>query len=356
MLINYIFRDWSISVELPNFYSIVYSLLKKIPKNKITTYGEIARGLGDIRAARAIGRLMAKNIWYKEIPCYKVVHSDSRIGKYSGPGGVDTKKALLEKEKITIKGDRVINLEKYLWTSKDMDIFPYLKSLKRIQEYLSSFTLKSIESENYVSYRNIVACDVSYLDHIPDLAVSSCVLFSEKKLINITLSILPVFFPYIPGYLAFREIIPLSYSLLPILKNSNLNDYCILVDGHGILHPRRFGIASHLGLLLGTPTIGIAKKLLIGKALRNRFDKRGDKIYYPVIYEGRVLGYCIEKNRSKIYVSPGAYISIDNALDMALSLSWRNRKGPDIMILPHIISNYFRKTINNLCRMRSHEK
>lgn len=352
MIINYRFITHQISMDLPNLYSIIYKLLKKIPKNKVTTYGEIAKALGDSRAARAIGRLMAKNVWYESIPCYKVVLSDSNVGKYSAPGGTKAKIRKLINDRIPVKDGKIVNLSKYLWSHEEMNVFSYLESLKRIQTYLSKCALESIRYESKFTCRNIVSCDVAYIDGLPDIAVSSCVLFANKKRLVISVTISPIYFPYIPGYLAFREIIPILYSLDSLSKNPLFIDSCILIDGHGVLHPRKFGIASHIGLLLNKPTIGIAKKLLVGKVLTEKPRKYLDKIYYPIILEEKILGYCVQKNNNKVYVSPGAFISLEKSLRLILSLNWGNRKEPYLMIIPHVISNYFRKHLNDLIRMR----
>jgi len=355
MIINYRFITHQVSIDLPNLYSIVYNLLKKIPKNKVTTYGEIAKALGDLRAARMIGRLMAKNIWYKLIPCYKVVLSDSSVGKYSAPGGVKAKIRKLINDRIPVKDGKIVNLSKYLWSHNNMDIFPYLRSLKRIQEHLSEYALKSTRYKLKSLCRNLVSCDVAYIDNLPDIAISSCILFTHKEISEISVTISPIYFPYIPGYLAFRELVPILHSLNSLSHNPSFTDSCILIDGHGLLHPRKFGIASHIGLLLNKPTIGIAKKLLVGRVLTDKPRKYLDRIYYPIILDKKILGYCVQKNNSKIYVSPGAYINLDSSLQLVLSLDWGDRKEPYLMILPHVISSYFRKHISNLIRMRAQE-
>ncbi|MFH1054227.1 MAG: MGMT family protein [Candidatus Woesearchaeota archaeon] len=89
----------------------VYSLLKKIPKGKVTTYKTIARRL-DSKAYRAVGNACKRNPDAPKVPCHRVVNSDGTIGGYSG--GVKRKIQLLQKEGIKISNKRVIDLKKRL--------------------------------------------------------------------------------------------------------------------------------------------------------------------------------------------------------------------------------------------------
>lgn len=89
----------------------VYSLLKKIRKGKVTTYGELAKASG--LHPRTVGMLMKKNSDPENIPCYKVVKSDGSVGGYSGGGGPDKKIKLLKKDGIPVKNGK-IDLKKHL--------------------------------------------------------------------------------------------------------------------------------------------------------------------------------------------------------------------------------------------------
>jgi deoxyribonuclease V len=108
-----------------------------------------------------------------------------------------------------------------------------------------------------------------------------------------------VTFPYIPGLLSFREIPP----LLPVLKKAPRPDL-IIVDGHGTAHPRGLGLACHLGLIAGVPTIGCAKSLLVGTCEKPG-ERRGD--ITPITYGGETVGYALRsrKGSKPVYVSPG---------------------------------------------------
>ncbi len=117
--------------------------------------------------------------------------------------------------------------------------------------------------------------------------------------------------PYIPGLLSFRESPPI---LAAVEKLSTAPD-AFLVDGHGLAHPRRFGIACHLGLLLGTPTIGCAKNIL-----RGRYEglPPEEGAWAPLIDKGETIGAAV---RVKAGVSP-IFVSIGHMVDLETAVRW----------------------------------
>jgi deoxyribonuclease V len=127
-------------------------------------------------------------------------------------------------------------------------------------------------------------------------------------------------FPYIPGLLSFREI----PALIRVLRMISLEPDLIFCDGQGIAHPRGMGLAAHLGVLAGKPTIGCAKSKLVGE-----FDAVGDVkgSYTYLRYRNRVIG-AVVRTRSKvkpIFVSPGYYMTVDDAVRLALETCTRFR-------------------------------
>jgi len=116
-------------------------------------------------------------------------------------------------------------------------------------------------------------------------------------------------FPYVPGLLSFREA-PL---ILAAWKKLSINPDLLIVDGHGIAHPRRFGIASHLGLLLDLPTIGCAKSRLCG-AESPVGSEAGS--YTDLMDNGEIIGAVL---RSKSGTKP-IYISIGHKIDLATAI------------------------------------
>jgi deoxyribonuclease V len=123
----------------------------------------------------------------------------------------------------------------------------------------------------------------------------------------------PTSFPYIPGFLSFREI----PAVLNALEKISLTPDLILCDGQGIAHPRRFGIACHLGLIVDIPTIGVAKSLLIGKH-QEVAEERGS--WQPLVNRGETIGAVLRTRTGTkpLYVSSGHRVSLNTAIDYVL--------------------------------------
>lgn len=116
-------------------------------------------------------------------------------------------------------------------------------------------------------------------------------------------------FPYVPGLLSFRE----SPILLAAFRRLRTEPDLILVDGHGLAHPRRFGIACHLGVLLDKPTIGCAKSLLVGE-----HDDPADEVgsIAPLMLKGERLGVVLRTRAGvkPIFVTQGHRVSLATAV------------------------------------------
>lgn len=115
--------------------------------------------------------------------------------------------------------------------------------------------------------------------------------------------------PYIPGLLSFREV-PAALAAFKQLKQF---PDLVMVDGHGIAHPRRLGVASHLGLWLDLPTIGVAKSRLCGKyeAIPNIKGR-----WSPLVDKGEVIGavVCSKDNIKPLFISTGHRVCLDTAI------------------------------------------
>ena len=122
---------------------------------------------------------------------------------------------------------------------------------------------------------------------------------------------LPTSFPYIPGLLSFRE----APAALEAIKALRISPDLLLVDGQGIAHPRRFGIACHLGLLTDIPAIGVAKSRLIGKH-EEPPQERG--AWTPLLDGSDLIGVAL---RSRISTKP-LYISTGHRISLEKSIAW----------------------------------
>jgi deoxyribonuclease V len=124
----------------------------------------------------------------------------------------------------------------------------------------------------------------------------------------------PVQFPYVPGLLSFRE----APAILALLRRLRCEPDAFLFDGQGYAHPRRFGLACHVGLLIDRPSLGCAKSLLIGKC-RMPGTARGSKT--PIEHDGECIGVALRTrdNVKPVYVSTGHRLSLDAAVGIALA-------------------------------------
>ena len=127
-------------------------------------------------------------------------------------------------------------------------------------------------------------------------------------------------FPYVPGLLSFREI----PAVIGALEKLTVIPDLLLCDGQGIAHPRRFGIASHLGLLCGIPSIGVAKTRLIGEPVEPP-DQRG--AFVPLLDHGETIGAVLRSRPGvkPLYISIGHRISLETALDYVMACVTRYR-------------------------------
>ncbi|NIW80784.1 MAG: deoxyribonuclease V [Calditrichae bacterium] len=149
-------------------------------------------------------------------------------------------------------------------------------------------------------------------------------------------------FPYVPGYLSFREI-PI---LIKIFEKINHTVDIVLCDSQGIAHPRRFGLACHLGVLLDKPTIGCAKSRLIG-SYEPPDQKKGA---YAYLYDGEEkIGVVLRsrENVKPIFVSPGHRMSIENARKVAARCVKKYRIPEPLRLAHQKVNKLRRKSEGN---------
>ncbi len=283
-----------------NLYNYFYDLVKQIPDDKITTYGALARALGDIKASRAVGYMLSINKYPDIIPCYKVVHTDKTVGKYRL--GMEEKIRRLKNDGVKILNDKITN-----FNDKIFDDFKTYYPLKKLMEEQLKIS-KKIDLTDHDYGNDIAAIDVSYENETGYAAMVYTINneYKTKTYVNNT------YFPYIPGYLAYRE--------LPFIEKLSKDfNGIILIDANGLLHPRKCGLATFSGITMDKPTIGVAKSLLLGTVNNNY-----------IYYNNEKLGYMINKHT---IVSPGNKISLETSIKKIMLLG--NGKYPEILKTVH---------------------
>ncbi len=180
--------------------------------------------------------------------------------------------------------------------------------------------------------RYIAGCDVAYGAEGHWLVAGVVLWDMEKGTIVESRTITgEVNFPYVPGYLSFREC-PL---LLRVLSKVEREIHAVLIDGHGIAHPRGLGLASHLGLHLDVPTIGCAKSLLAGD-YEEPGPKKGDVGW--IFLGGKVVGAAVRTRDlvKPVFVSPGNNVGVKDSVKLVLECS-RGHRIPEPIRCAHIL-------------------
>lgn len=169
--------------------------------------------------------------------------------------------------------------------------------------------------------RHVAGVDAGFEDGGRMMRAAVAVLaFPGLEMVATSVARCPVAFPYVPGLLAFREL----PAILAALANVTIAPDLILCDGQGIAHPRRFGVASHLGVLLDVPTIGAAKSRLTGRHAEPS-DVKG--AWTPLFDGAESIGAVVRTRAGvkPIYVSIGHRVSLDTAIALTLACVTRYR-------------------------------
>lgn len=187
-----------------------------------------------------------------------------------------------------------------------------------IQEQLRS---KVVCEDDFAELRWLGGVDVGF-EAGGNIARAAVVVLSYPalELLEVATARLEVTFPYVPGLLSFREV----PAILKALETLRQPPDMLLCDGQGIAHPRRFGLASHLGVLSGCPTIGVAKRRLVGEHAPLD-EARG--AWQPLYDQGEVVG-AVLRTRAKarpLYISIGHRVSLETAIRLVLECSGRYR-------------------------------
>ncbi|OCR02839.1 endonuclease V [Oscillatoriales cyanobacterium USR001] len=205
-----------------------------------------------------------------------------------------------------------------------MQIFPNHEWPENVEEAIAiQEQLRSqVITENQLGIvAHVAGVDVGYNDVTKKARAAVVVLsFPDLQLKEQVVMQSAVSFPYISGFLSFREI----PAVLTALENLTIVPDLILCDGQGLAHPRRFGLACHLGVLTGVPTIGVAKTRFIGEHEPVASD-RGS--WQPLCDRDEIIGAALrtQKGVKPVYVSIGHKVNLNQAIDYVIRCTLKYR-------------------------------
>jgi len=246
-----------------DFYGILQVLIAQIPDGMKTTVRDIAEALGDEMASGAVTESLKREEY-----------------EYA-------------REKIVRRSNGRATIFKNFRTNRP---------LERLADLQRKMSTRVVQTGRFESAELFAGVDVAYSG---DHAYGACaVLDRNLRTVGIYETTMKVSFPYISGYLAFRE-----GPVIEALAERAAHFDVLMVNGHGVAHPRGCGLASQVGVDLDRPTIGVASRLILGRV---ESPVNG---WSPVNYRGRVVGAMLKrKGYSNVYVSVGHKISLETAV------------------------------------------
>lgn len=288
-----------------DFYSELRAIVEQIPRGRIAFLTDIAGALGDRAAVVALPRALE----HVAQECEAV----ARVTKADGSVVLPESVPVLVADGVKVVNSRVIDATAIRWS--DFVTSHPLRALRKSQLRCAK---KIVFRDGVRKPKTLAGVDASYEG---DTAYAAAVLLEAGTLdmLGVTVRKVDVDFPYIPGYLAFREM----PAFLAALRAMPSRPDVLFVDGHGTLHPAECGIASLIGRRMGLPTIGIGKSRLVGEVTNPSLEIGQAS---PVTLGGIVRGYALRASQSTkpIYVSTGDRISPRTALAIT-RMACRNR-------------------------------
>lgn len=218
-------------------------------------------------------------------------------------------------------------------TAHSWDLTP--KEAIAVQKCLQKeVILKSLEQE----IKLVAGADISH-NRFSDRLFSAIVIldYESMEIVETATAEVEALLPYIPGLLSFREV----PALLAAWKKLEHRPDITIVDGHGIAHPRRLGIATHFGLATNSPTIGCGKNILTGAVTKKLGVEKGSTA--AIKEDDELLGYAVRTKAdvNPAYISPGHQVTHDQAVEVALRCA-RGYKLPAPTRQAHLAANAFR--------------
>jgi len=217
------------------------------------------------------------------------------------------------------------------------DFFPSDTSRESLLAAQKLVSEKVLIEDDYTYLKFIGGVDQAFIN---DRIISLIVVleYDSLEVVDRSFSVQAVNYPYIPTFLSFRE----GPAIISAFKELKTRPDILMVDGAGINHPRRAGIATHIGVALDVPTIGITKKILCGSG--NEPSIVGEAA--PLTYRGRNVGWLLKSGiRSRpIIVAPGHRVSLDRSL-IIVKACLRGYKLPEPVRIAHEHVNMLKKEL-----------
>jgi deoxyribonuclease V len=207
-----------------------------------------------------------------------------------------------------------------------MEFFPDGASRDEMAALQHEIAERAVFEDDHGSVETVAGVDQAFADD-DDVAVSAAVVLHGKETVETATACRETRVPYIPGLLAFRE----GRAVVASLRKLETKPDIVLVDGSGRIHPRQAGLATHVGVALDVPTVGVAKSLLCGEPHRS-VDRLGEGERVAIVTDDGVdapsdttIGYAYQSKQysenasmtvNPLYVSPGHRVSAETAVDL----------------------------------------
>lgn len=199
-------------------------------------------------------------------------------------------------------------------------------NLRKLEEEQSRLSKKVVIKNDFEELELVGGLDHSYFDKKIIAGIVVCK-YPSMEVVEKRFAIQPCRMPYIPGFLAYREMPAAAEAY----SHLDVKPHVLMVDGNGVLHPRGLGVASHFGVLQDIPTIGVAKNLFTGTV-------EGEKVYIGEKAIGQMVQ--TKETAKPLYVSPGHRITLSKSVEILQASMRPPHKLPEPLHLAH---RYVRK-------------
>ena len=202
---------------------------------------------------------------------------------------------------------------------------PFMMNIEKLKEEQIAAARKVITTDQIGEIKTIGGCDCAYVNNTVIAAVVVC--DDKLKIVEKQVAVVENDFPYLPGLLYYRE----GKAIKEVFAKQKNKPDILLVDGNGVLHPLRCGLASQLGVELNQPTIGVAKTRLLGEEDEAGNIKVGNEI---IGTEAR-----LKEHAKPLYVSVGHKVSLKTAVDIVQKTTQSPHKLPEPLHLAHRLAD-----------------